>query len=397
VGGWKWQAAFPSRPRHPRDGVTPSSSTFTAHGFARVAEVEAALTRIRPDVIILDLSLERSDAIEVMQSLAAARFGGAVLLASGHDAETLDGVRTIGERLGLAMLPPIHKPFRLETLRSRLEDAGGSAAQSGVEANLEAALRNNWLELWYQPKIDLGTLQIVGAEALIRLRHPERGVVSPAEFLPPPGHPLNQPLTDFVVRRSLADWASFGGWPAVAGAWPAKRLAINVPASILHSPDFVRNLRRHLAEYPNVGGLIVEITESEALDEPELAHDAAVQLKLHNVDVSIDDFGAGHSTFARLEELPFVELKLDRSYVTGCAIDQDKRWICRTVVELAHRRGLRAVAEGVETADDLRALAGMRYDMAQGFHFARPMESGAFARALAGRRTAPQMAGFGET
>jgi EAL domain-containing protein (putative c-di-GMP-specific phosphodiesterase class I) len=185
-----------------------------------------------------------------------------------------------------------------------------------------------------------------------------------------------------VVRRSLADWSTFAASRSIGGEWTTKRLAINVPASILQSADFANNVRRHLPAHPQFPGLIVEITEDEAVSDPDFAREVAVQLSLYNIHVSIDDFGAGYSSLARLKELPFVELKLDRRFVDGCSIDESKRSMCQTVVNLAHRNRLSAVAEGVETADDLRTLIGMGYDTAQGFYFARPMKSEDFAEAL---------------
>jgi EAL domain-containing protein (putative c-di-GMP-specific phosphodiesterase class I)/FixJ family two-component response regulator len=358
---------------------------FVPHEFSRVPEVEAALTLFNPQVIVLDLSLGGSDAVEMMQSLAASRFGGKILLVSGHDPATLDEARKIGERRGLSVLPFLHKPFRLEEMKERLSHVTEPNGVTTGGTELETALQHNWLELWYQPKIDLRSMTICGAEALVRLRHPERGIVPPADFLPPPGDRLYGPLTDFVVRRALADWSSFAAWPSVGGEWTAKRLAINVPASILQNAGFVNNVRRHLPAHPQFPGLIVEITESEAVGNAEHAREIAVQLKLYNVHVSVDDFGIGFSSLARLNELPFAELKLDRRFVDGCSTDERKRSVCETVVDLAHRSRLTAVAEGVETAEDLDALKAMGYDVAQGYLFAKPMQSGEFVRSFVSR------------
>lgn len=359
-----------------------SAEGYEPHEFSRVLDVETALTQFSPDIIILDLSLEESDAVEMIRSLAASRFGGKVLLVSGHGSATLEEVRKIGERRGLAMLPPLGKPFRIAEFKARLADVAHPPPTPATETPFETGLKNNWLELWYQPKIDLRTMAICGAEALIRLRHPQHGIMLPGSFLPSPGDPLHQQLTDFNVRRTLADWSAFAADPSTGSAWSTSRLAINVPASILQSVDFVDTVRRHLPTHPAFPGLIVEITEHEAISDPEAAREVAVQLRLYNIHVSIDDFGAGHSLLARLDELPFVELKLDRSFVDGCATDSDKRAMCQSVVDLARRFQLTAVAEGVENADDLRTLIDMGFDVAQGFYFARPMRSEAFAALL---------------
>jgi EAL domain-containing protein (putative c-di-GMP-specific phosphodiesterase class I)/ActR/RegA family two-component response regulator len=347
------------------------SSGFTTHQFTNCAEVEAALPRLSPQVIVLDLTLGDSDAIEVIRSLAAARYHGDVLLISGHDAATVDDVRAIGQKRGVNMLEPLRKPFRVDELRARIAPVRRDQVPKG-DPTLEAALQNKWLELWYQPKIDLKSMLVCGAEALIRLRHPAEGVVLPSRFLPPPGDPLYRPLTDFIVQQALFDWNTF------AGHKMTNRLAINVPASILQRPDFVANLRRHLPNHPKWPGLIVEITEDEAISDPGLAREIAIQLKLYNVHVSIDDFGSGFSSLSRLQELPFVEIKLDRSYVKGCATDKRKRGMCEAVVDLARRFNITSVAEGVESEDDLKVLQDTGYDVAQGYLFARPLTSSDF-------------------
>jgi EAL domain-containing protein (putative c-di-GMP-specific phosphodiesterase class I) len=355
---------------------------YIPHEFSRVAEVESALTLYRPEVIVLDLTLGQSDAIEMMRSLTASHYRGKTLLVSGHDEATLDEVRKIGERHGLTMLPPLRKPFRIAELKERLALPVASADDAARIPDLGNAIQNNWLELWYQPKIDLKSMAVCGAEALVRIRHPDRGVINPGGFLPPPGDELYRPLTDFVVRRALADWSTFAAWPSVGGEWAKKRLAINVPASILQGKEFVEGVRRHLPSHPLFPGLIVEITEDEAISDPDLAREIAIQLKLYNIHVSIDDFGAGHSSFARLKQLPFAELKLDRAFVFGCSSDREKLNTCKTVVELARRFRVTTVAEGVENAGDLTALIGLGYDVAQGYYFAKAMPGDDFIKMM---------------
>ncbi|MBL8833037.1 MAG: EAL domain-containing response regulator [Rhodospirillales bacterium] len=351
---------------------------FEPREYSRVADVEMALTRVKPDLILLDLSLGSTDAVEVMRSLAAARFSGSLILMSGHDARTLDEVQKIGRRQGLSMLDHLRKPFRLDDLKARLSGLRppGEPPARAERVDLQTGLQNRWLELWYQPKVDLRRRRICGAEALVRMRLPSGELLPPGAFLPPAGDPLFRPLTDFVVRRALADW------PTIAAARGDIRLSVNVPASILQTPDFVANFRRHLPSGIAFPGLIVEITETETLHDPDLARETAVQLRLYDLHVSVDDFGTGYSTLSRLDELPFAELKLDRGYVNGCASDSGKRETCRSVVELAHRFGISTVAEGVETAEDLAVLDELGCDIAQGYYFAKPSEIDAFVDRL---------------
>jgi EAL domain-containing protein (putative c-di-GMP-specific phosphodiesterase class I)/ActR/RegA family two-component response regulator len=354
------------------------SAGFTARSFGRATALEMALTEALPDVIILDLSLGDTDGVDVIRSLAASRFGGAILLVSGrHDAKTIEEVNKIGKHHGLVMLPFLQKPFRLDQFKDRLSLLGTVAPAAAGDAALENALRNNQLELWYQPKIDLKSRRMCGAEALIRSRHPERGILLPAELLPPSGDPLHLPLADFVIRRALTDWSFF------ASDHITPKLAINMPISIFETPEFVANLRKYLPSDSSFPGLIVELTEDEVISDPEFAREVAIQLKLYNIGVAVDDFGRGYATLERVRALPFSELKIDRTKVHGCARLPELQRECRNIIDLAHRLGMTAVAEGVERADDLRALTDMSCDMAQGLIFAPPMEREEFKQWVA--------------
>ena len=232
---------------------------------------------------------------------------------------------------------------------------------------MQEALRRNWLEVWYQPKIDLRSFIISGAEALIRVRHPDHGVIEPGEFLPSAGDPLYKPLSFLVVRRAMADWAAFAekGFPL--------KLAVNVPASTLNAPGFVDLARQMIPQDSRFPGLIVEVTEDEFVHDPESLREVATQLKLYNAWISIDDFGTAYASLSRLTDLPFVELKLDRSFVSHCASDRIKYALCQTVVDLARRFKASLCAEGVETADDLRCVRKLGFDSAQGYFLAKPM------------------------
>jgi EAL domain-containing protein (putative c-di-GMP-specific phosphodiesterase class I)/ActR/RegA family two-component response regulator len=354
------------------------SAGFTARSFGRATALEMALTEALPDVIILDLSLGDTDGVDVIRSLAASRFGGAILLVSGrHDAKTIEEVNKIGKHHGLVMLPFLQKPFRLDQFKDRLSLLGTVAPAAAGDAALENALRNNQLELWYQPKIDLKSRRMCGAEALIRSRHPERGILLPAELLPPSGDLLHLPLADFVIRRALTDWSFF------ASDHITPKLAINMPISIFETPEFVANLRKYLPSDSSFPGLIVELTEDEVISDPEFAREVAIQLKLYNIGVAVDDFGRGYATLERVRALPFSELKIDRTKVHGCARLPELQRECRNIIDLAHRLGMTAVAEGVERADDLRALTDMSCDMAQGLIFAPPMEREEFKQWVA--------------
>jgi EAL domain-containing protein (putative c-di-GMP-specific phosphodiesterase class I)/FixJ family two-component response regulator len=352
------------------------------------------VSRSNPDLVILDLALGNTDAVEIIRQLETLKFSGKVLLASGRGESMLSEIEQIGRTHSLYMLPSLRKPFRIDDIEQRLlaapephvaKPAGEAPRRSAREGyprlRLEEALRKNWLEVWYQPKIDLKSLTVCGAEALIRGRHPEHGVIEPGELLPPPGDQLYKPLSFFVLRQTMTDWAVFAekGFPL--------RLSINVPASVLKTSDFVDLARRQIPHSPSFPGVIIEVTEDEFIRNPEWMREVATQLKLYNAWISIDDFGTAYASLTRLTDLPFIELKLDRSFVANCATDRLKYALCQTVVDLAHRFGASLCAEGVESAEDLRCLTRLGFDSAQGYFLAKPMLRERFVAAFLSSHT----------
>jgi EAL domain-containing protein (putative c-di-GMP-specific phosphodiesterase class I)/FixJ family two-component response regulator len=349
-----------------------------------------------PELVVLDLALGQSDAIEVMRQLEILKYRGKVLLISGRDEATLVEITQIGERHGLTMLPPLGKPFRAGDVKNRLLAAEPESLREARPAELHSeqkdrrisvhvcdALRNDWLELWYQPKIELKSLTVCGAEALLRARHPEHGIVGAADVLPPAGDPAYWPLSEFVIARAKADRHHLAqlGMPL--------QFAINMPACVIHAPDFVHLVRRSLPANPDFTGLIIELTEDDVIRDPVWVREIATQLKLYNVWISIDDFGTGYASLSRLHELPFVEVKIDRGLVAGCSANPLKRGLCQTVVDLAHRFGASVCAEGVETAEDLRTLRAMGCDTAQGYLFSRPVAPKDFETLMRSRQVRP--------
>lgn len=269
----------------------------------------------------------------------------------------------------------------LDRLRGlfRGEDAHGTAS----ETTLAAALRCNWLEVWYQPRIHLRSGRVIGAEALVRLRHPERGLLGPGEFLPGAGEQEMSAMTRHVLATVLRDWED-----CAAAFAPDLKLSVNVPAPALVQLDIgkvVRELRPPSGEWP---GLTVEVTENEVIHDLELANAVAAELRGENCGLAIDGFGAGYSTLARLRELPFTELNIHRACIAGCDTDRTNAGILESIVELAHRFGLTTVADGIETLHESHKLQGLGCTFGQGFLFARPMPKDDFIARI--RRKPPE-------
>jgi EAL domain-containing protein (putative c-di-GMP-specific phosphodiesterase class I) len=247
-------------------------------------------------------------------------------------------------------------------------------------------LENDWCELFYQPKIDLKTTRLVGAEALVRARHPTRGVLAPGAFLPGAGEPEMLALTERVIITALRDWEDFA-----ANGMPVK-LSVNVPVSALVKLPIPTMLREERPRSPNWPGLIMEVTEDEIINDLKIANDVADALRTFNCTLALDDFGAGYSSLARLRQLPFSELKIDRSYVTNCHVDRVNAGLCETIVELSQRFGLKTVAEGIESTHESHKLQGIGCQIGQGYLFAKPMSKGQLIAAVRRRLQAKSAA-----
>lgn len=242
--------------------------------------------------------------------------------------------------------------------------------------DIDQALHENWLEIWYQPKIDLRRKCLAGAEALARIHHPTLGILLPHSFIDESNDDSLALLTEHALLTTLRDWTTFNA------AGFNLHLAINVPVTVLLRlpvPTLVRENRPRDDHWP---GLVVEVTEDQIVRDIALAQEIAKQLKISDVTMAIDDFGGGYSSLASLRELPFAELKIDYSFVKNCATEGTNGAICQTAIDLAHRFGSVAVAEGIESVADLQALQVMRCDFGQGVLLAPPMPKERFIALL---------------
>jgi EAL domain-containing protein (putative c-di-GMP-specific phosphodiesterase class I) len=258
------------------------------------------------------------------------------------------------------------------------------SASAAAPISLDEALRNGWLEIWYQPKIDLKRKCLAGAEALARIRHPQQGMLWPESFLPGVDEVTIAQLTEHALHATMRNWTTF------SDAGFNLHLAINVPASVLTTLPIAEIVARDRPTSDAWPGLILEVSEDQIVRDIAQAQQIATELKACGVTIAIDDFGAGYSSFSSLRDLPFAELKLDGSFVKNCATDATNAAICQTAIDLAHRFGSVAVAEGIETMTDLQALMVMGCDFGQGMLVAPPMPKERFLELLRQRMNKPK-------
>jgi EAL domain-containing protein (putative c-di-GMP-specific phosphodiesterase class I) len=183
-------------------------------------------------------------------------------------------------------------------------------------------------------------------------------------------------LSEFVISQATADWRNF------AAEYGRIDISINLPFSFLQSTASVRYLYQQLPDHPAFDGFIIEVNGTDIIQNLSLARDIAKQGRFHKVAISIDDLGAEWSSLVGLQDFPFVEIKVDREFVSGCAHDRLKKTMCRQIRELAENYGARTVAEGVDTREDFLAVRELGFDMVQGSLLGKPMRMRKFARTM---------------
>ena len=260
--------------------------------------------------------------------------------------------------------------------------------QAGLAAELRRAIEGGELELHYQPKIDLATGRLRGAEALVRWRHPEEGLIPPDRFIPLAEQTgLIRPLGLWVLKevaRQVVSWQESGHDLAIA---------LNLSAQNLQDPEFRESLTTLLAD-PRLSPrwLGVEITEGAMMAEPDRAKAVLRWLHEAGITVSIDDFGTGYSSLAYLKDLPIDKVKIDRSFLKDMITDAKSACITRATIDLGHNLGLPVVAEGVEDAATESLLASWSCDMAQGYLYSRPLPAAEFLEWVEARALSPHHA-----
>jgi len=349
--------------------------------------LNAALGRRTPDAVFLDIPLESAEAISCVVMLGQRGFSGYVQLMSGRGSAVLAHVKSIGEQHRLLMLPALKKPFETGTIAKLLQELklGDPPAGAG-RVDLEEALKNNWTEFWFQPKIDLRKKQLVGAEAFARVRHPTYGVLMPGAFMPGAGEAALVKLSEQALDQALRASVNF------ARLGVNLRLAVNVPVNALVKIGVAEIVQQYRSQFDKWPGLIIDVTEEQIVTDLKLAARLAEDLAPLNVKLAIDDFGRGYSSLVRLKELPFAELKLDRAFVADCGTDKVNAPLCKTVIDLAHNFGSIAVAIGIEKAADAMALVSMGCDYGQGFLLGQPMPEERFLSLLRQRAGAKSQA-----
>ena len=332
-------------------------------------------------IIVCDLDMPEMDGMEFIRHVGAMGAQVSVILSSALDRHLIASVETMTTAYGMNLLGAIEKPATPQKLRDLIARHGAAPARrSGTPAaripaeDVVAGLRAGQFEPFFQPKVELGSGKVVGAEALARWRHPERGVVPPGLFIP---------ALEEAGELDALTWVMLEKSAAVAASWLAagQTLAVSVNLSLTSLSDATladRITSAVRAQGLESRGMILEITETAAMTDVGRCLENLARLRVKGFGLSIDDYGTGYSSMQQLARIPFTELKLDQSFVTNCAMNAQHRAIIESSLDMARRLKLKTVAEGVETHADWTLLRELGCALGQGYFIAKPMAAGEF-------------------
>ena len=346
----------------------------------------------RIDIVVSDLEMPGMDGMEFIRRLGEGGTRVAIIVASALDPKLVDSVAIMTGAYGLDLLGVVQKPLSGEKLaplikrykpvrpdepshaRSASPSAAITAAAAFTVEEISAGVRNNEFEPFLQPKIDIETGRVKGAEALARWRHPQRGIVPPGQFI----KPLEDAgLVDELTWVMLEKAAGFCAAQHAAGM--EATVSVNLSVTSLadeHVADRVTRIVR--GENLEPRHMILEVTESATSTNLGRALENLARLRMKGFGLAIDDYGTGYSSMQQLTRIPFSELKIDQSFVTNAAERDSARVMLESSLDLARKLGITAVAEGVESQEDLNLLRNLGCDLAQGYFIARPMEAGRY-------------------
>lgn len=363
-----------------------------ARSVTAIDEFLLEIERWQPNIICLDLVMPGMDGIEVLRLLGERRLRPQVIITSGVESRVLQAAERSAKAHGVNLIGTLPKPYTVRELRQILARATGQMAP-GAEHNprhaaaarevsaddLQQALAQCELKLAYQPKVSCQTGDVVGFEALARWQHPELGHISPDVFIAlAERHGLIDALTRQVTDQALTWLAGltqqWSGSEASRQRLAKTQISLNVSAlSLSNEMLFARIAERCHALGVAPQRVILEVTETSAMQDATTALDNLTRLRLQGFHLSIDDFGTGYSSMVQLVKLPFSELKIDKSFVMTAAGSDESQAVIRFMVDLGRSLGLTTTAEGVEDEVALSFLKHLGCDRAQGYWISRPL------------------------
>lgn len=338
---------------------------------------EAEYQRFEPKLVVLDLQIPGIDAVAILRYLEETRSEAALIFTTGVHRRSAESAERLASSMGLTVAAVLTKPVDPAALKDRLQRIDPARLPDAKrdirisESGLAGAIAGDELLLAYQPIVSLVTGEAIGVEALVRWMHPEFGLIPPDDFIPLAEETgLISPLTYWVLTRAATEMSEMRH-----GA-RAIDVSINLSPRLLEDLDLPNRVSQLLGElnFPH-DRLMLEVTESGAMEDPNRSMDILVRLCLKNIRLSIDDFGTGYSSLLQLYRLPFCEIKIDRYFVQKALTSDEAAAVVKSTVGLGQNLGLRVVAEGIEDEETRNHMAALGCNAAQGYFFCEPVSA----------------------
>ena len=363
-----------------RLGATQVSTA--ADGYAALEIVMSPGAAI--DIIISDLDMPGMDGLEFMRHVGEAHIPVSIILASAMESVLLDSVETMTRAYGVKILGVIQKPITPEKLAALIKlhlpaQANPNLTQTDALSftieEIVQGIRNDEFEPFFQPKVELASGRIKGAEALARWRHPQKGIVAPYAFV---GlleeHDHIDKLTWLMLSKAVdfcCEWRTKSGLDV--------SVSVNVSAKSLTDMNFADRVTELVkCKSLDCRNIILEVTESAATTDIGHSLETLSRLRMKGFGLSIDDYGTGYSSLQQLARIAFTEIKLDQSFIKSATTQQAARIILQSSIDMAKKLGIVTVAEGIETENDWDLLRELGCDLAQGYLIAKPLEASEF-------------------
>jgi EAL domain-containing protein (putative c-di-GMP-specific phosphodiesterase class I) len=333
------------------------------------------------DVVVSDLDMPEMDGMEFIRHLTQEFPEASLIIVSGLERSLIDTVEKMARAYGANFLGAIEKPptaAKLEALiRLNTRTAGHAPKRVGRKFEPEeilAGIRRGEFEPYFQPKVEIETRRVRGAEANARWNHPQEGLIFPGAFI----EPLERAglIDELTVKMVEASARACRRW--IEGGLAAS-VAVNLSVKSLNDVALADRMTALVeAQGLRPGDMVFEITESAASGEIAPALEILARLRMKGFGLSIDDYGTGYSSMQRLTHVPFTELKIDRLFLKNATTQPSSRAMIESSLEMAQKLKIVAVAEGVESEDEWQLLRSLQCPIAQGYYVARPMREADF-------------------
>ena len=341
------------------------------------------LVKTPVDLIISDIDMPGVDGLELMRLLAHSGYTGSVIIVSAIETALLSATEAMAKAYGITVLGAISKPVTRAALARLIVRHSPAVPKPKATVftsfsidEILAGLEANQIEPFFQPKVDLVTGRVVGAEALASWRHPKLGVIAPVRFI----KALEDAgKIDELMWVMLKKGAAFCKTLNATGV--ESSVAINLSLRSLNNVRLASEIADVVkAHHVKPSQMAIEITETAATTDLAAALENLTRLRMRGFTLSIDDFGTGYASMQQLTRIPFTELKVDRTFVANAATNEAARLVLKSSLQLARDLNIVAVAEGVETQQHWELLQELGCNVAQGYYIAKPMDAPAYIR-----------------